>query len=108
EQFISTASLLYTQTFESTKIGNPANNKSKLSPHLSLSFKPFQDINLRIRSFYKNSFRIPTFNDLYYPLVGQRNLKPESANQFNVGATYSTPSTNKSLFTTLTLDAYHN
>ena len=108
EQFISTASLLYTQTFESTKIGNPANNRSKLSPHLSFSYKPFGQVDLRLRSFYKHSYRLPTFNDLYYPLVGLRNLKPESANQFNVGATYSTQSTNKSLFSTLTLDAYHN
>lgn len=108
EQFLTTASLLFTQTFESTEIGNPANNRTKLSPHLSLSYKPFHDIDLRLRSFYKNSFRLPTFNDLYYPLVGLRNLKPESTNQFNVGATYSTQSTNKSLFATLTLDAYHN
>ena len=108
EQFLTTVSFLYTQTFESTEIGNPANNRTKLSPHLSLSYKPFSDIDLRLRTFYKNSFRLPTFNDLYYPLVGLRNLKPESTNQFNVGATYSTQSTNKSLFTTLTLDAYHN
>lgn len=107
EQFITTASILYTQTLESTKTGTPADNKSKLSPHLSLSYKPFKDIDLRLRSFYKHSFRLPTFNDLYYPLVGSRDIKPESTNQFNVGATYSTQILNKS-FTTLMLDAYHN
>ncbi|MBF6598573.1 MAG: TonB-dependent receptor plug domain-containing protein [Fermentimonas sp.] len=108
EQFHSTASLLFTQTFESTEIGKPAENRTKLSPHLSLSYKPFYDVDLRLRSFYKNSFRLPTFNDLYYPLVGLRNLKPENTNQFNIGATYSTQSPNKSLYTTLLLDAYHN
>src|SRR5690554_7918368 len=108
EQFLTTASLLYTKTLESAKIGNPADNRSKLSPHLSLSYKPFYDVDLRLRSFYKNSFRLPTFNDLYYPLVGLRNLKPENTNQFNIGATYSTQSPNKSLYTTLLLDAYHN
>jgi len=108
EQFLTTASLLYTKTLESAKIGNPADNRSKLSPHLSLSYKPFIDIDLRLRTFYKNSFRLPTFNDLYYPLVGLRNLKPESTNQFNLGATYSTQTRNKSLFLMLMLDAYHN
>ena len=108
EQFLTTASLLYTQTFESVKTGNPADNRTKLSPHLSISYKPFHNADLRLRSFYKNSFRLPTFNDLYYPLVGLRNLKPETTNQFNIGVTYSTQSASKSLFSTLMIDAYHN
>ena len=108
EKFITTASLLNTQTFESAKIGSPAENRSKLSPHISLLYKPLRDTDLRLRTFYKNSFRLPTFNDLYYPLVGLRDLKPENANQFNFGATYSARVLNGTLFTTLTLDAYHN
>ena len=108
EQFLTTASLLSTQTFESTEVGNPANNISKFSPHLSFSYKPFIEANLRLRSFYKHSYRLPTFNDLYYPLVGLRNLRPENTNQFNIGATYSTQSINKSIFATFTIDAYHN
>ena len=58
--------------------------------------------------FYKNSYRLPTFNDLYYPLVGTRSLKPESANQFNIGATYSIENRGFIKFITLMLDAYHN
>lgn len=33
----------------------------------------------------KRSFRIPTFNELYYNALGNLNLKPEIANQFNIG-----------------------
>lgn len=108
EQFLTSASILYSQTFESTKIGNPAKNTKKLSPHLSLSYKPFNDMDFRLRMFYKNSYRLPTFNDLYYPLVGTRSLKPESANQFNIGATYSIENRGFIKFITLMLDAYHN
>jgi len=61
-----------------------------------------------VRAFYKNSFRLPTFNDLYYPAVGTRSLLPEDAHQFNIGVTYAAyPGNNHSSFT-LTLDAYRN
>ncbi len=40
------------------------------------------------RTFYKTVFRAPTLNDLYYTLVGNRNLKPEYTKQFDVGVTY--------------------
>ena len=33
----------------------------------------------------KRSFRIPTFNELYYNALGNLSLKPEIANQFNIG-----------------------
>lgn len=108
ERLLTSASILYSQTLESTKIGNPAKNTKKLSPHLSLSYKPFNDMDFRLRMFYKNSYRLPTFNDLYYPLVGTRSLKPESANQFNIGATYSIENRGFIKFITLMLDAYHN
>lgn len=41
-----------------------------------------------LRTFYKSVFRAPTLNDLYYTLVGNRNLKPEYTRQFDVGAVY--------------------
>jgi vitamin B12 transporter len=102
EQIMATSSLLYTQTFESVNIGDPASNRRKLTTHLSVSAKPFIDNNFRVRAFYNESFRLPTFNDLYYPLVGFRDLQPESAHQFNLGVTYG--KSNGSI----TLDAYHN
>lgn len=45
------------------------------------SFKPFE-----LRAFYKQSFRMPTFNDLYYADMGNSKLDPERATQYNVGA----------------------
>lgn len=41
------------------------------------------------RSFYKVVFRPPTLNDLYYTLVGNRNLKPEYTKQFDIGFSYA-------------------
>lgn len=102
EKILATSSILYTQTFESVKYGNTAKNRRKLSPHLSISAKPYRDINLRFRLFYKNSFRLPTFNDLYYPFIGYRDLQPEDVHQFNLGMTYGKSNINFSI------DTYHN
>lgn len=102
EHAMATAHILYTHTFESTRTGKAADNRSKLSPYLSVSVKPFSNNDLRVRAFYKNSFRLPTFNDLYYPSVGTRDLQPEDAHQLNVGVTYAVNPF------TISIDAYHN
>lgn len=90
EQVMATVHLLYTRTFESVRHGDAAQDRSKLSPYISLSVKPFRGRDFRVRAFYKNSFRLPTFNDLYYPAVGMRDLQPEDAHQVNIGLTYAT------------------
>lgn len=41
-----------------------------------------------LRAWYKQIFRAPTLNDLYYTQVGNRNLKPEYTKQWNIGAEY--------------------
>jgi vitamin B12 transporter len=40
---------------------------------------------ISFRAYYKRSFRMPTFNDLYYVEIGNANLKPEKATQYDVG-----------------------
>lgn len=54
------------------------------------------------RTFYKSVFRAPTLNDLYYTLVGNRNLKPEYTKQFDVGVVYKTP------YLDVQIDGYYN
>ncbi len=108
KQVRATANLLSTIVQESVKKGKSGKNYQKLSPYVSFSVLPFSDIDLRIRAFYKNSFRMPTFNDLYYSRIGNRNLVPEKINQFNVGVTFQT-SINKTIsHVSLTSDIYHN
>lgn len=102
------ASALATIINEDVKAGGSAGNHRKLTPYVSASVKPFRNEEFRIRFFYKDIFRLPSFNDLYYQEVGNTNLKPENARQYNIGLTYS-----KSLCTavpllTVTADAYHN
>ena len=43
---------------------------------------------LTLRWWYKEIFRAPTLNDLYYTQSGNRNLKPEETKQLNLGLEY--------------------
>jgi len=105
---LATVSALYTHIDERVKSGNAAENQRRLSPYISLSVKPLDNTDFRLRAFYKNIFRMPTFNDLYYSRIGNRDLKPEVANQFNLGATYSTSIVEWLPLLTATADLYHN
>lgn len=54
-----------------------------LSPAVGGSFDLTKTLYLRL--FYKNIFRMPTFNDLYYREVGNVNLNPEKTHQWDIG-----------------------
>lgn len=76
--------------FVQNKSGNENNSakKSAFSPAFFLSYKPLQYQNLNINAFFKQSFRMPTFNDLYYTDIGNANLRPEYVKQYNIGVWY--------------------
>jgi len=57
-------------------------------PVVSASLQPFNTKTFRVRAFYKESFRMPTFNDLYYTFVGNSGLQPEYTTQYDIGATW--------------------
>ena len=58
---------------------------SKLTPALFVNVYPFQGTFFSMRAYVKKSFRMPTFNDLYYTDMGNANLVPESALQYDIG-----------------------
>ncbi len=54
-----------------------------LSPAIGTSVDMTKTLYLRF--FYKNIFRMPTFNDLYYREVGNVHLNPEKTHQWDLG-----------------------
>ena len=45
---------------------------------------------MTVTGMAKRSYRMPTFNDLYYTIVGTKTLDPEDAMQFDLGAEWIT------------------
>lgn len=90
------ASVLATLVRERIHSGNAAQDdtvraapdKREFTPAVFLSCRPFARLPFHIRAFYKNIFRLPTFNDLYYTDIGNVALKPEFTHQFNLGVQY--------------------
>ena len=61
------------------------NSLFKLTPALFVNLYPFKGTFFSMRAYVKKSFRMPTFNDLYYTDMGNANLVPESALQYDAG-----------------------
>ena len=100
--------LLYSIINEKVKIGESGNNFNKFSNGLAFSLQLFSGIPFRTRLFYKHIFRAPTFNDLYYTNVGNTRLRPEFADQYNVGFTYEKQQPGILKQWSVTTDAYYN
>ena len=65
--------------------GDSKSSISKLTPALFVNVYPFSGTFFSLRAYVKKSFRMPTFNDLYYTDMGNANLVPESATQYDLG-----------------------
>ena len=63
-------------------------NTPRVTPEVFVSFRPYPAIDLSINAFYKQSYRYPTFNDLYYTDLGNADLRPELARQHSVEIAY--------------------
>jgi len=64
---------------------------TRVTPGAFLTLKPWHRVDLRLNAFYKQSYRYPTFNDLYYTDRGNADLRPELARQHNIGLSYALP-----------------
>lgn len=107
--FTFTASLLGTYITETVRYGEASADRFRLSPSVSASCKLLSDPDMRFRLSYQDLFRTPTFNDLYYAKIGNKNLKSEIARQLNVGLTGNiTFNNNKFENLFFSVDAYYN
>jgi len=103
-----TAGILGAAINEERKSAAAADDYHRLSPAFSFSVRPFPGEDLHVRMFYKASFRMPSFNDLYYTEVGNSKLKPENSRQLDLGLTYSRSFGEGWPLLMLTSDIYYN
>lgn len=79
------------------------------SPALFANLYPLATRDLSARAFFKQSFRMPTFNDLYYADMGNSDLNPERVTQYNLGLLYERRRTDGFLAETrMSADVYYN
>jgi outer membrane cobalamin receptor len=89
ERFRVQASVLGTSVRERVERYSRAPSKSELTPAVFSAYKLLEHESLWFQVFYKRIFRMPTFNDLYYTDMGNANLRPEYATQYNAGVNYT-------------------
>jgi outer membrane cobalamin receptor len=108
ERIVATASLLSTFINDESRSGDRAGKYRRLTSYAGISLKPFRTEEWHIRASYKNIFRLPSFNDLYYFQMGNIALFPENTTQYNLGITYQKPPSHLVPHLSVTADAYYN
>ena len=82
------ATILHNYFYDWNASNTVEKNTHKWTPAVQLSYQPIAKEEWYIRSSYKHVFRMPTFNDLYYRLVGNLDLRPENIDQVNFGLSF--------------------
>ncbi len=83
-------------------------DKHVFSPAIFMNGYPLRNKDFSIRVFYKKSFRMPTFNDLYYADMGNSQLSPERVTQYNLGFLYDHNATSLISAARISADVYYN
>ncbi len=107
-RFMATASGLLTFVHDRLAGQEAPADKHVFTPAIYASYRMLKDKELSLRAFYKKSFRMPTFNDLYYADMGNSKLEPEHVDQYNIGLLYDK---NKEGFLSairMSIDGYYN
>lgn len=109
ERFKMQGSILGTFANEKMENRGSVPNEQVWTPAVFMSYQPFKKQGLVFRAFYKKSFRLPTFNDLYYSDIKTNYLKPEHVTQYNWGMLYDIARPNR-LFSYFSFgaDVYYN
>jgi len=89
----ASASVLYLGVYDTFLSGRDRSSAKRevFMPSLVARWSPSGKFS--ISAFAKRSYRMPTFNDLYYTVAGTKTLDPEDALQFDLGADWNIIST---------------
>lgn len=102
------ASLAGTFATERVASGSRPPERKRLSPSFSASFRLLPSRPVYLRFSAKHTFRLPTFNDMYYDRVGTLTLRPERAREYNVGLSWTGRPLRCLRHVSIAVDAYHN
>lgn len=91
------------------RVGRSMTYRNEFTPAFFLSWQPLEASDWHINGFVKKAFRMPTFNDLYYTEIGNKDLLPEYTWQYSIGSRYERI-LNNAVFRSFAVagDAYYN
>lgn len=72
-------------THEKTTLRRAAESFDHLSPVVGMNWRVWPAAGLSVRASMSSTYRLPTFNDLYFEQIGRRDLRPEQATVGSVG-----------------------
>lgn len=101
-------SLVATYITEDVEQGEKPQDRKRLSPTLSFSYRLLPNEALYLRAMLKHTFRVPTFNDLYYHQTGTISLKPEVAKEYNLGIAWQGQPFPLMRYLSLSVDGFYN
>ncbi len=108
-KLLLSGNLLSSLIYEDVRHYETARNRNKLNPSLLFRYSLIKNETLLLRGFYKSIFRMPTFNDLYYTFVGNSQLNPEEAIQYDLGLIWHQNIQGNTLkYIDIQTDAYYN
>lgn len=81
-------------------------NLMPLIASLGMEYKPLRKENLAFSGNVVRNYRFPTLNELYWKVMGNPDLKPESNLGFELGTTYNRSCCNQQFFFETTLTGY--
>lgn len=102
------ASALGTFIHDRIKGQEAPKDKHIFTPAVFVNGYPLRNKDFSVRAFYKQSFRMPTFNDLYYADMGNSKLSPERVTQYNLGLLYDHQSSSFISSARVSADVYYN
>jgi len=81
-------------------------NRDAFCPSVVIDWTPICNV-LSFSGFARRTYRMPTFNDLYYTAVGNSRLSPETADQFGLSSLFQYRISRK-ILSELKVEAYRN
>lgn len=100
--------VLWSYFADNNRLNTAAPQQNKFTPTISVARKLNSYGPLAMRFFYKKVFRMPTLDDLYYNFIGNNQLRPELASQYNLGVVYSKKTAGLVQQFNISLDGYIN
>lgn len=105
EKFSVIAQLGHQFIDEINRSGNAGKVVNRLTPFVETRWKIARPLTLV--AYYRNSFRPPSFNELYYNNIGSNTLKPEDAHQISASISYTALDTKKTYLGFQVAGYYH-